>query len=430
VLTRACAPIAEVIAEYRAIDVLLYDFEDYIEVASFDEGKFSSLSAAIKALALLLLERIQRFTAESALDLSPPPNSMGPLRPLPPLPPGPPRANMGSERVTQPSDLPLRLSSKFTPVASVTEVKPEPPMNTNVTTPVDNVGDLGMGRLDLGSLGSPINMSALQLTRPGSAASVRPNAALPPPPRQPVPRRDYPGYRPRMASLTQRDQINEEDPNPATFDTFPSPPDRSIATSPPETPASKPDSYRPSHIRRTSSSASRWPQPSEYDLPHLDVDRAAQHQSYAPSSQNTYSPTNRNSTFDHRSISSGATSHSSHASIPGSSTGLIKHKCSIGQDSSLSLLGGICKGARSFAANGPGQAIKKVGGAQAAQGPGQQDFSQEMLFGSMLAVDTTSYSEPMAQCVSCEYQTIYSQLLQDMDNDRKSIFNAPPNATH
>ncbi|KAJ3534026.1 hypothetical protein NM208_g7716 [Fusarium decemcellulare] len=40
-----------------------------------------------------------------------------------------------------------------------------------------------------------------------------------------------------------------------------------------------------------------------------------------------------------------------------------------------------------------------------------------MLFGSMLATSTEAYAEPTAQCISCEYKSPYSHLLQDMDQD-------------
>jgi hypothetical protein len=92
----------------------------------------------------------------------------------------------------------------------------------------------------------------------------------------------------------------------------------------------------------------------------------------------------------------------------------------IGPGSSLSLLGGFCKGAQAFASRGPGQAIRKVGGGlDNASRPA--DYSQEMLWGQMLATSTEAYAEASAQCIHCEYKTPYSQLRQDMDQDRRCI---------
>lgn len=92
----------------------------------------------------------------------------------------------------------------------------------------------------------------------------------------------------------------------------------------------------------------------------------------------------------------------------------------IGSDSSLALLGGLCKGARAFASGGPGKAIKRVGGgSDSATRP--REYSQETLFGQMLDNPTETFTEPTAQCLHCEYKTPYSQLRQDMDQDRKSF---------
>ena len=87
------------------------------------------------------------------------------------------------------------------------------------------------------------------------------------------------------------------------------------------------------------------------------------------------------------------------------------------------MLGGFCKGARAFAAGGPGQAIRKVGGGSDSTARAGEQYSPEMLFGSMLATSTEAYAEPTAQCIHCEYKTPYSHLLQDMDQDRKYLTN-------
>jgi hypothetical protein len=482
-------PPADVIAEYRVVDILLYDFEDYIEAASYDADKFSALQSAIKTLALLLLERIQRFTTETALDGAPPS-----LRPLPPLPALPVRANISKTVTAQstaprsqpppsvPEEAPAPVvvvppserkpslprqalpASKFAQAQTavhVTEIRPERERPERPARPdrpedlPDMQSDYGFSRpdyrprygsqatspdgtfvgLDRVDLGSPISMGSLaSLGRPGSAASVRTSQTSET--SLSSSRRDYPYLRPRMTSLSRHDQIHEEEISSFDNDQLDSyPPDIKPynPTSPPMSERS--NSYAGRHQQqqreqqreqqqqhhqdqsqqghqRTSSSVSRWPQADDFDASQSVVT------SSQFSTSSVLSPgalTSRDSTFDKKtSISSGVTSHSSgrgSLAFPPPPAGRA-----IGPDSSLGLLGGICKGARAFAAGGPGQAIKKVGGSGGSQQK-QAEFSQDMMFGSMLAVDTSNYSEAMSQCLHCEYKTIYSQLLQDMDSD-------------
>jgi hypothetical protein len=86
---------------------------------------------------------------------------------------------------------------------------------------------------------------------------------------------------------------------------------------------------------------------------------------------------------------------------------------------------GFCRGAQRFLSEGPGSAVKKVGGQAGAASlnasTGGKDYEPE--FHSMFSTPI-GYTEPMAQCTSCEYKGNYSQLLQDMQQDRKLI--SPP----
>ncbi|KAF5568050.1 hypothetical protein FPHYL_2984 [Fusarium phyllophilum] len=75
----------DVICQVRSIDILLYDFEDFIEPQTFDKARFDELQAATKELAITLVEEITRFTTKSALESSPPPSKFPPLPPLPQL---------------------------------------------------------------------------------------------------------------------------------------------------------------------------------------------------------------------------------------------------------------------------------------------------------------------------------------------------------
>ncbi|KAG7143570.1 hypothetical protein HYQ45_000221 [Verticillium longisporum] len=58
----------EVKEKQRALDGMLYDFEDYIEVDSFDEAKFKELQAAAKSLALTIMEAQSRGLASTAYE--------------------------------------------------------------------------------------------------------------------------------------------------------------------------------------------------------------------------------------------------------------------------------------------------------------------------------------------------------------------------
>ncbi|OHE99506.1 hypothetical protein CORC01_05306 [Colletotrichum orchidophilum] len=67
----------------KALEELLYDFEDYIEVDTFDLTKFVELQAATRSFALVVLDAIQR----TKIDTKTPPAPVHKFPPLPPLPP-------------------------------------------------------------------------------------------------------------------------------------------------------------------------------------------------------------------------------------------------------------------------------------------------------------------------------------------------------
>ncbi|SPQ25340.1 c072eb4d-7147-47d1-99f8-fcc1fd18cc88 [Thermothielavioides terrestris] len=70
----------------RKLEDLLYDFEDYVEIDTFDEGRFTELQGAAKSLALHVLDIIKRLKLDG-VPVSPPPKVTA-FPPLPPLPPG------------------------------------------------------------------------------------------------------------------------------------------------------------------------------------------------------------------------------------------------------------------------------------------------------------------------------------------------------
>ncbi len=70
----------------RKLEDLLYDFEDFIELDTFDEDRFTELQAAVKSLALHVLDIIKRLKLDG-VPVGPPPKMVSVFPPLPPLPP-------------------------------------------------------------------------------------------------------------------------------------------------------------------------------------------------------------------------------------------------------------------------------------------------------------------------------------------------------
>ncbi len=68
------------------LEDLLYDFEDFVELEGFDEERFTQLQAAVKSLALYVLDTIKRLKLDG-VPVGPPPKAASAFPPLPPLPP-------------------------------------------------------------------------------------------------------------------------------------------------------------------------------------------------------------------------------------------------------------------------------------------------------------------------------------------------------
>ncbi|KAI1872159.1 uncharacterized protein JN550_003878 [Neoarthrinium moseri] len=85
---------SEVISESRvALDDLLYDFDDFIEVETFDAERFSDIQSAAKSFGRTVIETIKRLRIEKSDATARPatPADSRPEQPLfPPLPPLPP----------------------------------------------------------------------------------------------------------------------------------------------------------------------------------------------------------------------------------------------------------------------------------------------------------------------------------------------------
>lgn len=88
----------ELEAKRRKLDDLLYDFEDYTEIESFDEERFTDLQSTAKSFALDVIDIIKRLKIDG-LPIPPPPKEtvFPPLPPLPPLPPTRPASRSSSK---------------------------------------------------------------------------------------------------------------------------------------------------------------------------------------------------------------------------------------------------------------------------------------------------------------------------------------------
>lgn len=91
----------------RALEELLYDFEDFIELDTFDPAKFTDIQAATRSFALVILDAIQRVK----IDVKTPTTPVHKFPPLPPLPPLPPQLAQSLSASPQIRPSPLRAGS-------------------------------------------------------------------------------------------------------------------------------------------------------------------------------------------------------------------------------------------------------------------------------------------------------------------------------
>ncbi|EPE06384.1 sh3 domain-containing protein [Ophiostoma piceae UAMH 11346] len=133
----------------REVEDLLYDFEDYIEVRTFDGSKFAELQAATRSFALDAINVVRRLKLESPpvpiektkktekttsekmkSDKTKPEKSVfPPLPPLPPMPPMPPLPSMSGERRSRSS---LMKQARMSAATSVTTEGDESPTSSNL----------------------------------------------------------------------------------------------------------------------------------------------------------------------------------------------------------------------------------------------------------------------------------------------------------
>ena len=135
----------------REVEDLLYDFEDYIEVRTFDGSKFAELQAATRSFALDVINIVRRLKLESPRgaieetdaekmmsEATPKKSAFPPLPPLPPMPPMP--SGMGGERRSRSSLVKQARMSAVTPAtaegdAPSTLPPPPPPPPPPLTIP-------------------------------------------------------------------------------------------------------------------------------------------------------------------------------------------------------------------------------------------------------------------------------------------------------
>ncbi|KAF5988659.1 hypothetical protein FBULB1_1392 [Fusarium bulbicola] len=429
----------DVTCQVRSIDILLYDFEDFIEPQTFDKAKFDELQAATKELAITLVGEITRFTTKSALESSPPPSKFPPLPPIPQL--------------TSPHDV-ARSSSQMSMRPPINTPRAGSSLGTHQQRPSFIGGSEQRDRSFSG--GRALRTADYSTTRspitPGGLASP---VSLPLSSKYAIPEKDAQTYRYVQAHRRQDSDSDAILNSLQGLDIGAITPPSSVALSPKSTgyqnaidqntrgsfgynhedtpppsvttePVSQPDwstvidQQSAAVPRPISVTASQHTSPklTEYRNSGSYIPSAA-----SPEHQQLFIVT-QGLAPSIRSDGSGASGakvvSTSSSSIRNDSVSVTSvHSLptyEIGADSSLALLGGLCKGARAFASGGPGQAIKTVGGgSDGAIRP--REYSQETSFGQMLDNPAEILTEPTAQCLHCEYKTPYSHLRQDMDQD-------------
>ncbi|KAL5590984.1 hypothetical protein FOBRF1_014541 [Fusarium oxysporum] len=424
----------DVICQVRSIDILLYDFEDFIEPQTFDKAKFDELQAATKALAITLVEEITRFTTKSALESSPPPSKFPPLPPLPQLTSPPDVARSSSQMSMRPSINAPRSGSSLG-----THQQRPPFIGGSEQRDRSHSAGRALRTADYSTSRSPITTSGL-------ASPV----SLPLSSKYAIPEQEAQTYGYVQAHQRQGSDSDVILNSLQDLDIGVITPPSSVALSPKSTGYQNAINQNtrgsldtpPPSVTTEPVSQQDWstvidqqsaavPRPSSVTASQYTSPKRTEYRnsgSYTPSAaspehQQLFIVT-QGSAPSVRSDGSGA---SGSKAVSTSSSSIRKDSASvksihslqtyeIGPDSSLALLGGLCKGAQAFASGGPGQAIKRVGGgSDSAIRP--REYSQETLFGQMLDNPTETFTEPTAQCLHCEYKTPYSHLRQDMDQD-------------
>ncbi|KAM0077331.1 hypothetical protein ACKRZS_010635 [Fusarium odoratissimum] len=424
----------DVICQVRSIDILLYDFEDFIEPQTFDKAKFDELQAATKALAITLVEEITRFTTKSALESSPPPSKFPPLPPIP--------------QFTSPPDV-ARSSSQMSMRPSINAPRSGSSLGTHQQRPPFIGGSEQRDRSH--SAGRALRTADYSTSRsPITTSGLASPVSLPLSSKYAIPEQEAQTYGYVQAHQRQGSDSDVILNSLQGLDIGVITPPSSVALSPNSTGYQNAINQNargsldtpPPSVTTEPVSQQDWstvidqqsaavPRPSSVTASQYTSPKRTEYRnsgSYTPSAA---SPEHQQlfivTQVSAPSVRSDGSGASGSKAVSTSSSSIRKDSTSvksihslqtheIGPDSSLALLGGLCKGAQAFASGGPGQAIKRVGGgSDSAIRP--REYSQETLFGQMLDNPTETFTEPTAQCLHCEYKTPYSHLRQDMDQD-------------
>ncbi|EEY23519.1 conserved hypothetical protein [Verticillium alfalfae VaMs.102] len=431
----------EVKEKQRALDGMLYDFEDYIEVDSFDEAKFKELQAAAKSLALTIMEAVRGMVIEPTKEL-PRPTVFPPLPPLPRTArtgsqssktsthPVRPATSVPSKESQQHSLWPNKQSStkgtrvrsgstgaSNAPIPSSPEAWPRPP--TSPQAAPSPQADRDSGRFDFGVDPRTTQWAQQPLAPPPVPRSV---------PSQPMPHAIPPQHFGHAIVLPNRAQAS---PSP-TLSSRASPPQVLPLQSIP----SGPDYLRAEmeRIRLAAEPMSPVERRLGVHLAHLSSSPEPLAASLASAWATTMVTTGQHRTpidtrdarvpslseRENKSILIEEWASSDRSTIPDTTSTIGNPSWKvvdlvIGPDSSFYERKGFCKGAKTFRESGPGDAVKKVGGA--GDVPKPTPYTQDILYGHMFSAPPPVFADAKAQCMHCEYEHKYSQLLQDTDKE-------------
>ncbi|KAM0270655.1 hypothetical protein ACHAQH_009337 [Verticillium albo-atrum] len=501
----------EVKEKQRALDGLLYDFEDFIEIDSFDEVKFKELQTAAKSLALTIMEAIRGMVIEPTKDL-PRPTVFPPLPPLP-LPRSARTASQSSKTSSQPvrpatsaaskepqqhspwpnkqsSTKGARIRSGSTGAPNVPtprnpETWPRPP--TSPQAAPSPKADNDSGRFDFGvdprtaqwaqqplaplpvprsvpfqptTQALPPQHLAHVMAPPNRAqASPSPSLSSRTSPPQPLPLQSIPSGPDYLRAEMERIRLAAEPMSPverrlgvhlAHLSSSPEPlaaslglgmnhsyndhgptshPDRRMTGASSDRLSSNYDmtssytSNRASTLSSTTSYMSpprhhshKSPGPALYE--HEDTSSAPSLTAASLKTRDAKVPSL--SDRENKSILIEEWASSDRSTIPDttSTVGTPSWKVVdlvIGPDSTFYERKGFCRGAKVYRDNGPGDAVKKVGGQDAPKSA----YEEDILYGHMFNAPPPIFAEAKAQCMHCAYEHKYSQLLQDTDKECK-----------
>ncbi|KAM0327441.1 hypothetical protein ACHAQA_005729 [Verticillium albo-atrum] len=386
----------EVKEKQRVLDGLLYDFEDFIEVDSFDEIKFKELQAAAKSLALTIMEAIRGMVIEPTKELPRP-------TVFPPLPPLPRSARTGSQS-SKTSAQPVR------PATSAQGKEPPPSHWPNKQPSTKGTRSIPPGPDYLRAEMERIRLAA----EPMSPVERRLGVHLAHLSSSPEP---------LAASLGLGMNHGYNDHGPTSH------PDRRMTAASSDRLSSNYDMTSPHTSNRgsTLSSTTSYMSPPRHHSHKAPAPALYEHQndSRTPSltaatlhGRDAKAPSM--SDRENKSILIEEWASSDRSTIPDTTSTIGNPSWKvvdlvIGPDSSFYERKGFCRGAKTFRDSGPGDAVKKVGGPGEAQN--SNAFAQDVLYGQMFSTPPPVFADAKAQCMHCEYEHKYSQLLQDTDKE-------------